>query len=83
MEITIDLNEVWRHYDETAKLHLMPEYVAEARDKAGYGNIVTLTGGAPIWMYLTIAHALHGMAITLYYDSPATGKVVIFNHDPR
>ena len=41
-----------------------------------------LTGQAPVWLYLKIAHALHGKAKKLIYDSPATGEVVIFDHDP-
>jgi hypothetical protein len=33
-------------------------------------------------MYLRIAHALHGIARALYYESPVTGRVEIFNHSP-
>ena len=49
---------------------------------AGEGNEVMLTGPAPVWLYLTIAHALHGKAKKLIYRSPVTGDVVIFDHDP-
>jgi CRISPR-associated protein Csx3 len=43
---------------------------------------VILTGAAPVWLYLKIAHALHGKARRLIYRSPVTGDVVIFDHDP-
>jgi CRISPR-associated protein (Cas_csx3) len=49
---------------------------------AGEGNEVILTGPAPVWLYLKIAHALHGKARKLIYHSPVTGDVVIFDHDP-
>jgi len=78
--ITIDIS---KFYDETAKLSQLPDYVAQAKEKAGSGNVITLTGPAPVWMYLKLAHALHGKAVTLYYDSPASGSVLIFNHDPK
>ncbi|HWO42691.1 MAG TPA: CRISPR-associated protein Csx3 [Candidatus Eisenbacteria bacterium] len=35
---------------------------------------VVLTGQAPIWMYLRIAHALHGKARRLLYSSPVTER---------
>jgi hypothetical protein len=41
-----------------------------------------LTGQAPVWLYLTVAHALHGKARKLVYPSPVTGEVVMFDHDP-
>ena len=47
------------------------------------GADATLTGAAPVWLYLKIAHALHGRAKALYYESPVAGKVEIFNHDPE
>ncbi|SPE58794.1 conserved hypothetical protein [Verrucomicrobia bacterium] len=47
------------------------------------GAEVTLTGNGPVWLYLRLAHALHGRARKLLYDSPVTGPVEIFNHDPR
>ncbi|MBI4768711.1 MAG: hypothetical protein HY787_29675 [Deltaproteobacteria bacterium] len=49
---------------------------------SGEGNEVVLTGEAPIWLYLTVAHALHGRAKKLIYRSPVTGDLVIFDHDP-
>jgi hypothetical protein len=41
-----------------------------------------LTGAAPVWLYLKAAHALHGKARTLVYTSPASGDVVVFDHNP-
>jgi hypothetical protein len=35
-----------------------------------------------VWLYLTIAHALHGKARKLVYASPVTGEIVIFDHNP-
>jgi len=77
--VTIELKEL---YGETAKLAQLDEYVQEALALAGEGQEVTLTGAAPVWLYLKIAHALHGKARKLVYSSPVTGNVVIFDHDP-
>lgn len=75
----IELKEL---YGETAKLADLPGYVAKALELAGKGNEVVLTGQAPVWLYLKVAHALHGKARKLIYRSPVTGDVVIFDHDP-
>lgn len=69
-------------YGEQAKLDHLPEYVAKAKELAGQGQDVTLTGPGPVWLYLAVAHTLHGVAKSLSYDSPVTGRVVIFSHDP-
>jgi hypothetical protein len=69
-------------YDETAKLALLPEYLEKALQLAGEGNEVMLTGAAPIWLYLQVAHALHGKARRLIYRSPVIGDLVIFDHNP-
>ncbi len=78
--ITIDISTL---YDETAKLSRLDDYITQARALAGEGNVVKLTGAAPVWLYLKIAHALHGKATKLYYDSPASGTILIFDHDPH
>ncbi len=78
--ISIDISTL---YDETAKLSQLSDYVQQAKAQAGEGNVVKLTGPGPVWLYLKIAHALHGKAVKLYYDSPASGEVLIFDHDPR
>ena len=77
--VKVDLREV---YGETAKLAELPSYLSKILDIAGEGNDVILTGQAPIWLYLCAAHALHGKAKKLVYNSPVTGNVVIFDHDP-
>lgn len=76
---TIDLKSL---YTATAKLADLPDYVAKALELASEGNEVVLTGQAPIWLYLKVAHALHGKARKLIYTSPVTGEVVIFDHSP-
>jgi hypothetical protein len=77
--VLIDLKDL---YGETAKLSLLPEYLEKALRLAGEGEEVVLTGAAPVWLYLKVAHALHGKARKLLYRSPVTGDVVIFDHDP-
>lgn len=67
---------------ETAKLADIELYIQKALAIAGEGNEIVLTGKAPVWLYLAIAHALHGKAKKLIYRSPVTGDVVIFDHDP-
>lgn len=75
----IDLSAL---YDETAKLTELPAYEQQAIEQAGEGNHVIITGAAPVWLYLRIAHVLHGKAKCLIYRSPVTGDVEIFDHDP-
>jgi len=75
----IDLSQF---YEETAKLASLGEYVEQALALAGEGDEVVLTGKAPVWLYLAVAHALHGKAKKLVYRSPVTGDVLIFDHDP-
>jgi hypothetical protein len=70
------------YFADTAKLPDLPAYLQTALDLAGEGNNVILTGRAPVWLYLAVAHALHGKAKKLIYRSPVTGDVVIFDHDP-
>lgn len=67
----------------SAKLLDLNEYVAQAIKIAGEGNDVVLTGQGPIWLYLKIAHALHGKVRKLIYRSPVAGDVVIFDHSPE
>jgi hypothetical protein len=67
----------------TAKLGDLPAYEARVKELVAPGAEVTMTGNAPVWLYLRLAHALHGRAKKLFYDSPVTGRMEIFNHDPR
>lgn len=76
---TINLNTF---FQDTAKLSDLDSYIQKAKELAGEGNDVVLTGAAPVWLYLKIAHALHGKAKSLVYRSPVTGDVVIFDHSP-
>jgi CRISPR-associated Csx3 family protein len=69
-------------FSETAKLTDLPIYVQKALKQANQGNDVILTGRAPVWLYLKVAHALHGKVRKLIYRSPVTGDVVIFDHNP-
>jgi len=78
-EITIDLKTI---YGDIAKIKGLDGYLEKAAELAGEGNEVTLTGAGPVWLYLQVAHKLHGKVRKLYYDSPATGKLLIYNHDP-
>lgn len=78
--ITINVKEL---YGETAKLDLLPDYIDQAKEMAGHGQDVTITGPGPVWLYLAVAHVLHGLAKSLAYDSPVTGPVIVFDHNPR
>lgn len=78
--IVIDVERLYR--GGTAKLEAVDGYLKEAVQAAGNGNDVTLTGRGPVWLYLMVAHALHGKARKLVYNSPVTGDVVIFDHNP-
>ncbi len=69
-------------FSDTAKIEDLPVYIDKALDLAGEGNDVVLTGQAPVWLYLKVAHALHGKGRKLIYRSPVTGDVVIFDHSP-
>ncbi len=69
-------------YMGNARLSDIESYIQKAKEIAGEGNEVILTGASPVWLYLKIAHALHGKARKLIYRSPVTGDVVIFDHRP-
>ena len=79
-KISIEINEI---YKDKALLNELDDYVGKSLELAGEGNDIILTGQAPIWLYLKIAHALHGKAAKLWYNSPVTGPVLIFDHDPH
>ncbi len=80
-EQIIDINSLYSE-TQTAKLADMEKYINKALELAGEGNEVVLTGAGPVWLYLKIAHALHGKARKLIYRSPVTGDVTIFDHSP-
>lgn len=77
--VEIDLSTF---YGDTAKLSDLSLYEKQALELAGDGRNVVLTGRAPVWLYLCVAHILHGRAAKLTYRSPVTGDVEIFNHNP-
>jgi CRISPR-associated Csx3 family protein len=79
MTKVIDISDL---FDQLAKIEELPSYVNVATEIAGKGDEIVLTGKGPVWLYLSIAHALHGIAKKLIYRSPVTGDVVIFDHDP-
>lgn len=78
--VVIDLQSL---YGEVAKLDELPLYLEQALEQASEGNEVVLTGQAPVWLYLAVAHALHGKARRVVYASPATGEVIIFDHSAK
>ncbi|MCP5535449.1 MAG: hypothetical protein H7A51_04345 [Akkermansiaceae bacterium] len=80
--ITIDISSLYAETG-TAKLTDIPVYEDKIKKLTPPGSDVTITGHGPVWLYLRLAHALHGIARILIYDSPVTGPVVIFNHNPR
>ncbi len=67
-------------YSMRARLSEVEVYIKKAKELAGEGKDVVLTGPAPVWLYLKIAHALHGRAKRLIYRSPVTGDIMIFDH---
>lgn len=80
-KVILNMEELYSS-TSTAKLSDLDFYIQKARELAGEGNEIVLTGAAPVWLYLKIAHALHGKARKLIYRSPVTGDVVIFDHSP-
>ena len=78
-EYIIDLSNLFK---KKAKFMDLPAYLDAIREMPIDGGNVVLTGPAPVWLYLKVAHSLHGRAGKLFYDSPASGRVLIFDHDP-
>lgn len=81
MNKTMEIN-LSTFYTSNAKLADLDSYTRQALTLAGEGNDVVLTGAGPVWLYLKVAHALHGKSRKLIYRSPVTGDVVIFDHSP-
>jgi hypothetical protein len=79
--ITIDMETLYSGTG-AAKLAELKNYEHKAMELAGECNEVILTGAGPVWLYLRIAHSLHGKALKLSYRSPITGDVLIFDHSP-
>ena len=79
-EIIINLSTF---YPEVVKLSDLDSYIQKAKELAGEGNDVVLTGAALVLLFLKIAFALQGKARKLIYRSPVTGDMVIFDHSPE
>jgi hypothetical protein len=79
---TIDVSELYAATGQ-AKLADLPAYEERIKRLVLPGEDVALTGPGPVWLYLRLAHLLHGRARILTYNSPVTGPVEIFNHNPR
>ncbi|WP_427365706.1 CRISPR-associated protein Csx3 [Candidatus Caldatribacterium saccharofermentans] len=77
--VVVDLSVL---FGERARISDLDRYIEQVKELAGEGNDVVLTGAAPVWLYLAVAHALHGRAKKLIYRSPVTGDIVIFDHTP-
>jgi hypothetical protein len=73
---------LYRRLGETARQEHLLEYERLAREQAGEGAVVVLTGRGPIY-YLRLVHALHGVARRLTYRAPEAGEVHIFCHTSR
>ena len=78
--VVIDVAELYRPDGENARQERLVEYERRARELAGEGRDVVLTGRGPIWLYLRLAHALHGVVRTLTYRAPEAGDVLVFDH---
>ena len=81
--VTVDISSLYAKTG-TAKLAELPAYEEAVLALVGKGRDVVLTGPGPVWLYLRLAHRLHGVARHLAYWSPAIDddEVVIFDHDP-
>lgn len=78
---TVDVSALYASTG-TAKISELETYLTTAKKLAGEGHEVVITGPGPVWLYLKLAHALHGKVKKLLYRSPVTGDVVIFDHSP-
>lgn len=77
--VEIDVSDL---FGGQAKLAEIDKYEAAVSAVAGEGQDVILTGAGPVWLYLRLAHALHGKVRRLSYRSPVTGDVLVFDHNP-
>ena len=91
MEYMIDLESVWRRFDESARVDLISTYCETIQKciidpmvhaKTLAKTRVTLSGRAPVWLYLTVAHYLHGKVYRLWYSDGKGLQLPIFDHTP-
>ena len=82
--MVLDLKrQVWSPSgQERAHTDLLSKYVIVALDFVGDSQIVVITGSAPTWLYLAVAHALaiSGTCKKLVYNSPSSGDVLVFDY---
>jgi CRISPR-associated Csx3 family protein len=81
--VVIDVEQIYRAFGDNARQEHLPDYEHRALALGGEGSEVVLTGRGPIWLYLRLAHALHGVARSLSYRSPEAGDVLVFDHTSR
>ena len=79
---TLDVSTLYADTGQ-AKFEHLESYLRSALDGVSPGDDVLLTGAGPIWLYLKIAHALHGRARILTYEDGMGNRIEIFNHDPE
>jgi hypothetical protein len=83
--VTLDVEKLYSATGQ-AKLADLQKYEQAVMAQVAPGARVILTGRGPIWLYLRIAHLLHGRANVLSYLSPPAGihePLEIFNHNPH
>ena len=76
--VVLDLKSL---YGDAAKIASSSQYIEKALETVGGAQEVILTGAAPVWLYLRVAHALSGKATRLVYRSQVTGDVPVFDND--
>jgi CRISPR-associated Csx3 family protein len=81
--VVIDVEALYRELGATALQEHLSAYERAALQQADEGEEVVLTGRGPIWLYLRLAHVLHGAARSLSYRAPEAGEVRIFDHTSR
>jgi len=83
--IVIDIQQVWSEVSpDGADPALMQVYLAKVREIVAArhrpGAPYILTGRGPIWLYLSVAHELHGHATQLWGFDPKLGYILIYGH---
>lgn len=78
-DCSLDLRDLYEQKSQIKNIHA---YLKAIDRMPLDGKTAVLTGRAPVWLYLKVAHHLHGRVKKLYYQSPAAGKILIFDHDP-
>ena len=82
-EVIIDFSTFYTSRAKFSELSSYRQKVIDLVAVAGSDKEVVLTGAAPVWLYLDIAHALHGKVKSLIYRSPVTGDVVVGDYAPE